>query len=45
MLLPKSLEEKMDIKLRNMTSVYFVRDEEILCLYRIGSRVAKQRYV
>lgn len=45
MLLPKSLEEKMDIKLRNMTSVYFVRDEELLCLYRIGSRVANQRYV
>ena len=35
----------MDIKLRNMTSVYFLREGEILCLYRIGSRVANNRYV
>ena len=35
----------MDVKLRNMTSVYFVREEEVLCLYRIGSRVANHRYV
>ena len=35
----------MDIKLRNMTSVYFVNDEGVLCLYRIGSRVANNRYV
>lgn len=35
----------MDVKLRNMTSVYFVRDEEVLCLFRIGSRVANNRYV
>ena len=35
----------MDIKLRNMTSVYLVREGEILCLYRIGSRVANNRYV
>lgn len=35
----------MDIKLRNMTSVYFVREGELLCLYRIGSRVANNRYV
>lgn len=33
------------MKLRNMTSVYFVREGEILCLYRIGSRVANNRYV
>lgn len=35
----------MDIKLRNMTSVYLVREGEILCLYRIGSRVANNKYV
>lgn len=34
-----------DIKLRNMTSLYLVRDSEILCLYRIGSRVANNKYV
>lgn len=33
------------MKLRNMTSVYFVREEEVLCLFRIGSRVANNRYV
>ncbi len=33
------------MKLRNMTSLYLVRDEEILCLYRIGSRVANNRYI
>lgn len=35
----------MDVMLRNMTSVYFVREEEVLCLFRIGSRVANNRYV
>lgn len=35
----------MSIKLRNMTSVYFVREDGILCLYRIGSRVANRKYV
>lgn len=35
----------MDGKLRNMTSVYLVNDDGILCLYRIGSRVANQKYV
>lgn len=35
----------MDIKLRNMTSVYFVREDGLLCLYRVGSRVANNRYV
>ena len=35
----------MDVKLRNMTSVYFVREAEVLCLFRIGSRVANNRYV
>ncbi|MHC1694511.1 MAG: NUDIX domain-containing protein [Eubacteriales bacterium] len=29
----------MDGRLRNMASVYIVRDEKILLLYRIGSRV------
>lgn len=33
------------IKLRNMTSVYFVQDDAILCLYRIGSKVADKLYV
>ena len=35
----------MDGKLRNMTSLYLVADSGILCLYRIGSRVANQKYV
>ena len=35
----------MDGKLRNMTSVYFTGEKGILCLYRIGSRVANHRYV
>ena len=35
----------MDIRLRNMTSLYLVNDTRILCLYRIGSRVANKKYV
>ena len=35
----------MDIKLRNRTSVYLVREGEVLCLYRIGSRVASNKYI
>ena len=35
----------MDIKLRNMTSLYLYDDKGILCLYRIGSRVANNKYV
>ena len=35
----------MDIKLRNMTSLYLVNEEGILFLYRIGSRVANNKYV
>ena len=35
----------MDGKLRNMTSVYFTGEKGILCLYRIGSRVANNKYV
>ncbi len=35
----------MDGKLRNMTSLYLVDDTGVLCLYRIGSRVANNRYV
>ena len=35
----------MDGKLRNMTSLYLVDDSGILCLYRIGSRVADRKYV
>ena len=33
-------------KLRNMTSLYLVREGEVLCLYRIGSRVfSASRYI
>ena len=32
-------------KLRNMTSLYLVKDDAILCLYRIGSRVASNKYI
>lgn len=35
----------MDGKLRNMTSLYLTKGESILCLYRIGSRVADQMYI
>lgn len=33
------------MKLRNMTSVYFCNETGILCLYRLGSRVADKLYV
>lgn len=32
-------------KLRNMTSLYLVDEDKILCLYRIGSRVVSNRYI
>ena len=35
----------MDITLRNMTSLYLVRDEQVLCLYRIGSSVADRKFI
>ena len=35
----------MDGKLRNMTSLYLTRDDSVLCLYRIGSRVADKMYI
>ncbi len=35
----------MDTKLRNMTSVYLTKDVGILCLYRVGSRVANNKYI
>ncbi len=35
----------MDGKLRNMTSVYLTDGGGILCLYRIGSRVADHMYI
>lgn len=35
----------MDGKLRNMTSVYLLREDAVLCLYRIGSRVANNQYI
>ena len=33
------------MKLRNMTSLYLTEDDRILCLYRIGSRVADNKYI
>lgn len=33
------------MKLRNMTSLYLVREDAVLCLYRIGSRVVSNRYI
>ena len=35
----------MDCKLRNMTSIYLVSDTSVLCLYRVGSRVANNKYI
>ena len=35
----------MDGKLRNMTSVYLLREDAVLCLYRVGSRVADKMYI
>ena len=35
----------MNPGLRNMTSLFFTREEGLLCLYRIGSRVANNKYV
>ena len=35
----------MDGKLRNMTSVYLTGERGILCLYRLGSRVANKKYI
>ena len=35
----------MDGKLRNMTSVYLTGERGILCLYRVGSRVANNKYI
>ena len=35
----------LDGKLRNMTSLYLTGEKGILCLYRIGSRVANNKYI
>ena len=35
----------MNPKLRNMTSLYLVCEDAVLCLYRVGSRVANNKYV
>ncbi len=35
----------MDGKLRNMTSVYLTGEKGILCLFRVGSRVANNKYI
>lgn len=34
-----------DIRLRNMTSVFLTDGEKLLCLYRVGSRVADHMYI
>ena len=33
----------MNPGLRNMTSLFFTREDGLLCLYRIGSRVANNK--
>ena len=33
------------MKLRNMTSLYLVREDAVLCLYRVGSRVVSNKYI
>jgi len=35
----------MNPTLRNMTSLFFQREDGLVCLYRIGSRVANHKYV
>lgn len=35
----------MNPGLRNMTSLFFVEEDGLWCLYRIGSRVANHKYV
>lgn len=35
----------LDGKLRNMTSLYLTGEKGILCLYRIGSRVANNKFI
>lgn len=35
----------MDGRLRNMTSVYLTGEQGILCLFRVGSRVANNKYI
>ena len=35
----------MTPKLRNMTSLYLVEEDAVLCLYRMGSRVANNKYI
>ena len=35
----------MNPRLRNMTSLYLVREDAVLCLYRMGSRVANNKYI
>lgn len=35
----------MNPTLRNMTSLYFFREDGLLCLYRVGSRVANNKHV
>lgn len=32
-------------RLRSMTSVYFTREDGVLCLFRMGSRIANNKYI
>ena len=35
----------MEIRLRNMTSLYITGEKGVLCLYRVGSLVANHKYI
>lgn len=35
----------MDGRLRSMTSVYFTREDGVLCLFRMGSKIADRMYI
>ncbi len=35
----------MNVKLRNMTSIYFIDENRMLFLYRMGSRVVGNSYI
>lgn len=37
--------EETSIRLRNMTSLYIVEEDRVLCLYRKGSRIADKKYI
>lgn len=43
--MPLMVRKNNDPKLRNMTSVYLLSEDKVLCLYRVGSSVANQMYI